>query len=363
MSEGNLLFPRFNTRMSQSPVSRATANFARKHARISVIAAGAAAAGVLTAATASAGAAPLAEAADHVTTTAQANGSLASSHAATAFDAMSILKPGVPAAGTSAAQAAVPATGSQGAQLAAAHSAGTSTSMAPTAAGVPAFLTAPAVAPHVADTTHKAASQPVGKRATAAHAQLAAKPKPVAAKPKPVAAKPTAAAHTAKHVAKPVVKSQPAPPAKPYLFYDSVTPSALPAGQPAAVYADGTYAASPSQVNGHPSVFWIDTNGSDTHAGVLDVEPGDATPAQAAQWVDAKLSAHPTDIAVIYTMISDWGQVKADVAQLPASMQSHVQYWIADPTGYPHLVPGSTATQWYWGSSIDESTALGNFLR
>ena len=66
-------------------------------------------------------------------------------------------------------------------------------------------------------------------------------------------------------------------------IYDSVTPGSIPASQPAAVYADGAYAASAAQVSGHHSVLWIDTNGSDPAPNVLDVEPGDATPAGAAR--------------------------------------------------------------------------------
>jgi hypothetical protein len=42
-------------------------------------------------------------------------------------------------------------------------------------------------------------------------------------------------------------------------------------------------------------------------------------------------------------------------------MRSHVRYWIADPTGQPHIVPGSDATQWYWGSNVDISTATPRF--
>jgi len=54
-------------------------------------------------------------------------------------------------------------------------------------------------------------------------------------------------------------------------------------------------------------------------------------------------------------------QVQAAIAALPSSMQSHVRWWIADPTGVPHLVPGSSATQWYWGSGYDISTASPGF--
>ena len=149
--------------------------------------------------------------------------------------------------------------------------------------------------------------------------------------------------------------------AKPYTLYDSTTPSAIPAGQPAASYTDGSYAASPSQLSGH-SVIWIDTNGSAPKtASALDVEPGDATPAQAATWAQARLTANPHGVARIYTMLSEWPATKAAIATLPASMQSHIRWWIADPTGVKHMVPGADATQWYWGSSIDISTASPGF--
>jgi hypothetical protein len=42
-------------------------------------------------------------------------------------------------------------------------------------------------------------------------------------------------------------------------------------------------------------------------------------------------------------------------------MQAKVHYWIADPTGVPHVLPGSMATQWYWGPGYDISTANHNF--
>jgi hypothetical protein len=41
-------------------------------------------------------------------------------------------------------------------------------------------------------------------------------------------------------------------------------------------------------------------------------------------------------------------------------MRSRIRWWVADPTGVPHIVPGSSATQWYWGSSYDESMAAPN---
>ena len=151
-----------------------------------------------------------------------------------------------------------------------------------------------------------------------------------------------------------------AKPAKPYEIYDSVTPSQIPAGHDVATYADGSFAVPTSAVSGK-HVLWIDTNGSDPKAGALDVEPGDATPAGAAAWAHKKLAADPGSVARIYTMRSDWSAVKSAVAALPASMQSHVRWWIADPTGVPHVVPGSSATQWYWGSNYDITTATPSF--
>lgn len=145
-----------------------------------------------------------------------------------------------------------------------------------------------------------------------------------------------------------------APPPAPYGLYDSTTTSNLPSDKANAVYADGAYAASPTEVPSHTRL-WIDVNTSDPRAAVLDVEPGDATPSQAGQWAAEhdKVSSQP---AIVYTMLSDWAAVKAAV---PAG--TPVQFWIADPTGTPHLVPGSSATQWYWGSSVDISETAPGF--
>jgi hypothetical protein len=149
-------------------------------------------------------------------------------------------------------------------------------------------------------------------------------------------------------------------PTKPYTIVDSVTPSDLPANHVDATYADGGFAVSPSQVQGK-HVLWIDTNGSDPRANALDVEPGDATPQQAATWAAQHVKADPGSPAIIYTMRSDWGAAQQAVSSLPASVQHQVRWWIADPTGVPHIVPGSSATQWYWGQSIDMSMATPGF--
>jgi len=148
----------------------------------------------------------------------------------------------------------------------------------------------------------------------------------------------------------------------PTTIYDSVSPGQIPAGQHVATYSDGPFQASTSSVQGRGNVLWIDTNGTNTHADALDVEPGDATPAGAAQWVNSKLTANPHGDAIVYTFKSDWSAVQGQINALPSWEQSHVKYWIADPTGTPHIVPGAAATQWYWGSSYDITAATPSFF-
>jgi hypothetical protein len=153
----------------------------------------------------------------------------------------------------------------------------------------------------------------------------------------------------------------PATSARPYRIYDSVTPSDLPAHHDIAVYANGDYATSASQVHGRSSVLWIDATGADPSASVLDVEPGDASPSTAAWWAWQKLHSDPSAPAIIYTMRSEWPSVRAAIDTLPSQMKSQVRYWIADPTGVEHVVSGASATQWYWGSNYDISTANPGF--
>ena len=147
---------------------------------------------------------------------------------------------------------------------------------------------------------------------------------------------------------------------QPYSMYDSVTPAQIPAGHPVATYATGSYAVSPAQAGSH--AIMIDTNGSDpAMASVLDIEPGNVPPTAAAGWAQARLTANPHAVVRIYTMLSQWDAAKASIHTLPGWMQTHVKWWIADPTGVQHVVPGSDATQWYWGPTYDISTVNPGF--
>jgi hypothetical protein len=154
----------------------------------------------------------------------------------------------------------------------------------------------------------------------------------------------------------------PAEPAQPYLIYDSVTPGAIPPGHMIATYATGNEPTTAAAVTGRGPVLWIDVTGTDYAASALDVEPGNVGPAQAAVWAQQRLTLYPDAIAHIYTFEAEWPAVQAAVAAtVPPSMQSRVHWWIADPTGVPHMVPGAQATQWYWGPGYDISTAMPGF--
>jgi len=129
-----------------------------------------------------------------------------------------------------------------------------------------------------------------------------------------------------------------------------------------ATYATGNEPTTAAAVSGRGPVLWIDVTGTDYAASALDVEPGNVGPAQAAVWALHRLTLYPDAIAHIYTFKAEWPDVQAAVAAtVPPSMQSRVHWWIADPTGVPHMVPGAQATQWYWGPGYDISTATPGF--
>jgi hypothetical protein len=95
----------------------------------------------------------------------------------------------------------------------------------------------------------------------------------------------------------------------------------------------------------------------------LDVEPGDATPAQAGGWDRqiVALGGRPCD----YENVSTLPAVRASI--LAAGLTpAQVDLFVADWTFRPHLYPGSACTQWTdhgpQGQNYDESTCTLAFL-
>jgi hypothetical protein len=387
------LIPRINSTLPLYTLYRNTCHFTRKHSRMSLIAAAALAAGAVGATAADF--APQALAAGnvtpsaHVTAVAQVDSLIipnTSGGAPTQAPAVKVPRASDWATGlshgqTDAEQApAAHALISHGliphpltVQLPAGSAAASQPGVSRPASDQPVIVTTPtAQAPSVQmptaqPTVPQSAAAAAGTAPAVAPKGQAAPARPAKPKATPAHAAPSHAAQAHPAASRPATPrpaaTRQAPPApwKPYLIYDSVTPSSIPAGHQVATYANGTYAASAKSVAGRGNVLWIDTNGSDPRANVLDVEPGDATPSGAAQWVKAKLSGQRNSVAIVYTMLSDWQAVKGYVGGLPSWMRSKVRYWIADPTGVAHVVSGSNATQWYWGQNYDITTANPGF--
>lgn len=142
-------------------------------------------------------------------------------------------------------------------------------------------------------------------------------------------------------------------------MYDSTRPWLIPSdAEVIAAYANGRFAADFAQLQKQfpkARILQIDVLGTDPDASVKDIEPGDMNPGDAARVVDDRHQAHPGALTRLYCDQSEWPAVKLSVATLADEVRDCVRYWIADPTGIPHFVPGSDATQYEFGTSYDTS--------
>ena len=150
-------------------------------------------------------------------------------------------------------------------------------------------------------------------------------------------------------------------------MYDSTDPAEIPPGaQVAALYRNGRFAATPAQARRFPVVLWIDVLGTAPEScSILDIETGDATPDTVLSWVPARLGSHTGAHCRLYCNLSTWPAVRQAVASITgitADERASIMYWIANPTGTPHLVPGSDATQYLFGLGFDESAFLPGWL-
>lgn len=129
------------------------------------------------------------------------------------------------------------------------------------------------------------------------------------------------------------------------LMYDAVTPSNIPADAVmVAGYIDGLYAWKPEDWARFPHAVKVELAVfASTNAGhALDVEAGDATPAQAAGWLTMRRRAG-VDPSV-YCSLSLWPAVRAALA---ASHTAEPHWWIAAHPGIgPDLYPGTVAHQY-----------------
>lgn len=149
-------------------------------------------------------------------------------------------------------------------------------------------------------------------------------------------------------------------------LYDSTTVADIPVDAPAvAGYVDGAYRNLAELTARFPDrpVISITVTGIGG-VRVADVETGDLTPMQGAEWAKSEIAAgrRPT----LYYARST-GQAIAACLNGALVDPFAVDYWVADWTGTPHLVNGSVATQYAdpttSGGHFDLSEALETWLR
>ncbi|HEV2635537.1 MAG TPA: hypothetical protein VGX23_10360 [Actinocrinis sp.] len=129
-------------------------------------------------------------------------------------------------------------------------------------------------------------------------------------------------------------------------MFDGITPAEVPAGaQLYAAYLDGNWADYPAMVARYPNAVHVSIAVSASYDGgqVIDVENGDATPAESVTWVQARrrAGADPT----VYCSMSTWPSVKSAFSSRGVA-QPH--YWIADYSlgDNPAIPAGAIALQY-----------------
>lgn len=134
------------------------------------------------------------------------------------------------------------------------------------------------------------------------------------------------------------------------ILYDATDPSLIPDGPLLAGYINGKYPSYYQIAIDHPqsqvltiTVKAHNPNGSYVIADILDIESGDATPDEAPGWTQAMRALSRPIIWNYCSRLGTWPDTQS--AYLLNGVLDP-DYWIADYTGQPHLVPGSVATQW-----------------
>ena len=128
-------------------------------------------------------------------------------------------------------------------------------------------------------------------------------------------------------------------------MYDSVTPGNIPANaNMVAGYVDGLYANLGAMASRFPhavrvsiAVHWT------TRAQVLDVEDGDATPAQAVQWCTQTMADKSNHELTVYCNMSVWSTVRA---AFRSAGVTEPNYWVARYDNDPTIPVGAIAKQY-----------------
>lgn len=148
-------------------------------------------------------------------------------------------------------------------------------------------------------------------------------------------------------------------------MFDDVDVNLLPANYSVyACYGDGRYANAAAVRSRFPGarVVVIDVRGSYRNGDCLDVEPGDATNADAVAWFRAREGHTSTPKPMLYTSASNVDALHGTMNRAGISRDRYF-IWSAHYTGQAHICgscgyPKADATQWTdkaLGRSLDES--------
>ena len=142
----------------------------------------------------------------------------------------------------------------------------------------------------------------------------------------------------------------------PAIMFDSVNPSAIPKDATMlAGYTGGEWPTYHPFVQAFPKATVISVAvQSLSDAEVLDVEYGDATPADVPGWLFRQRARGKNP--VVYCSVATWPAV---VAACEAKNIKSPLWWSADWTNHAHLTPGAIATQWADGTARYPGLALG----
>lgn len=144
-------------------------------------------------------------------------------------------------------------------------------------------------------------------------------------------------------------------------MYDSVDAPKIPGdAQMVAGYANGRYVWTTADWNRFPHATHvnIDVSGVMPGADVLDVESGDATPAGAVRWIQARKAKGITEVGVLYVNRSNITAVYNAMAAANLKVVHDFKVWIAtlDGTKTVHDMTGVVAVQYQntpgWDASV-----------
>lgn len=143
-------------------------------------------------------------------------------------------------------------------------------------------------------------------------------------------------------------------------MYDAVTPGHIPTSATmVAGYADGLYANMGAMAARFPNatrvsiaVKWT------TRAQVLDVESGDATPAQAVQWCTQTMADKPNKELTVYCGMDAWPSVRA---AFRSAGVTEPNYWVARYDNDPTVPAGAVAKQYLGDYQGYDKSVVANY--